>query len=68
MDTLVRTMKEAAAIVPYLSAVLSLLKTRAAPDWDGTKGHVGALTSEATIATFLAAIQAQLVAISYQDN
>ncbi|KAJ7846065.1 hypothetical protein B0H14DRAFT_964002 [Mycena olivaceomarginata] len=26
------------------------------------------LTSEATIATFLAAIQAQLVAISYQDN
>ncbi|KAJ7789921.1 hypothetical protein B0H14DRAFT_229198 [Mycena olivaceomarginata] len=68
MDTLVRTMKDAAAVVPYLSAVLSLLKTRAAPDCHGTKGHVGALTSEATIATFLAAIQAQLVAISYQDN
>jgi hypothetical protein len=70
-------MKEAAATVPYLSAVLSLLKTRAAPDWDGTKGHLKQpLSFRQTYscfiglaqATFLAAIQAQLVAISNQDS
>ncbi|KAJ7160546.1 hypothetical protein C8R43DRAFT_1176794 [Mycena crocata] len=37
-------------------------------DLSTTKEEIGNLTSEATIATFLAAVQAQIVAISYQDN
>ncbi|KAJ6545680.1 hypothetical protein B0H19DRAFT_286567 [Mycena capillaripes] len=37
-------------------------------DWETIKGQVGGLTSEAAIATFLAAVQSQIVALSYQDN
>ncbi|KAJ7792233.1 hypothetical protein B0H14DRAFT_171784 [Mycena olivaceomarginata] len=54
--------------VPYLSAISSLIKTQAAQDWENAKDNIGALTAEATVATFLAAVQAQLIALSYQDN
>ncbi|KAJ7714262.1 hypothetical protein B0H16DRAFT_1742737 [Mycena metata] len=36
--------------------------------WDTTKGQVAILTAGVTIATFLAAVQSQIVALSYQDN
>ncbi|KAJ7326267.1 hypothetical protein DFH08DRAFT_885244 [Mycena albidolilacea] len=54
--------------VPYFSAISSLIKTQAAQDWENARDNVGALTAEATVATFLAAVQAQLIALSYQDN
>ncbi|KAJ7190330.1 hypothetical protein GGX14DRAFT_408102 [Mycena pura] len=37
-------------------------------DWEAAKSQIGGLTSEAAIATFLAAVQAQIIALSYQDN
>ncbi|KAJ7825454.1 hypothetical protein B0H13DRAFT_2442400 [Mycena leptocephala] len=36
--------------------------------WETVKNQVGDLVSAATIATFLAAVQSQIIALSYQDN
>ncbi|KAJ7615867.1 hypothetical protein FB45DRAFT_1106615 [Roridomyces roridus] len=36
--------------------------------WETVKTHAGDQVSSATIATFLAAVQAQIIALSYQDN
>ncbi|KAJ7512003.1 hypothetical protein B0H11DRAFT_721085 [Mycena galericulata] len=37
-------------------------------EFDRVKAQIISLTSEATIATFLAAVQAQIIALSFQDN
>ncbi|KAJ7916274.1 hypothetical protein B0H13DRAFT_1998145, partial [Mycena leptocephala] len=51
------------------SVALALITaTRARQDWETVKSQVGGLTSEATIATFLAAVQSQILALSFQDN
>ncbi|GAW05839.1 hypothetical protein LENED_007723 [Lentinula edodes] len=52
-------------IIGFLSEFLSVQTTS---DWESAKNQVGRLSSEATIATFLAAVQSQIIAISYQDN
>ncbi|KAJ3852479.1 hypothetical protein EV368DRAFT_82499 [Lentinula lateritia] len=52
-------------IIGFLSEFLSIQTTS---DWESAKNQVGRLSSEATIATFLAAVQSQIIAISYQDN
>ncbi|KAJ7226223.1 hypothetical protein C8J57DRAFT_1731127 [Mycena rebaudengoi] len=55
------------APVPGLTFILELLR-EPEMDWDAVKDRIGGLNSEATIATFLAAVQAQVLALSYQDN
>ncbi|KAJ7767367.1 hypothetical protein B0H14DRAFT_3165170 [Mycena olivaceomarginata] len=54
--------------VKRLAFKLESVVTQAAQDWENARDNVGALTAEATVATFLAAVQAQLIALSYQDN
>ncbi|KAJ4473430.1 hypothetical protein C8J55DRAFT_519485 [Lentinula edodes] len=51
--------------IDSLSEFLSIQTTS---DWETAKNQVGRLSSEATIATFLAAVQSQIIALSYQDN
>ncbi|KAJ6478318.1 hypothetical protein C8R45DRAFT_1007030 [Mycena sanguinolenta] len=60
-----------AEIHPYIKVSVAILRTlagRYAMDWESVKDRTRDLNSEATIASFLAAVQAQIVAISYQDN
>ncbi|KAJ7160564.1 hypothetical protein C8R43DRAFT_1124033 [Mycena crocata] len=51
-----------------LAMVETLRETVFGLDWDTIKDRIGSLNSEATIATFLAAVQSQIIALSYQDN
>ncbi|KAJ7249628.1 hypothetical protein C8J57DRAFT_686759 [Mycena rebaudengoi] len=37
-------------------------------EWETMKGQIHSLASAATIATFLAAVQSQILSLSYQDN
>ncbi|KAJ7077238.1 hypothetical protein C8R44DRAFT_826256 [Mycena epipterygia] len=48
-----------------LEAVTSL---SSGTDWETIKAQIGNLASEAAIATFLAAVQSQIIALSYLDN
>ncbi|KAJ7258024.1 hypothetical protein C8J57DRAFT_1720948 [Mycena rebaudengoi] len=70
--TILDTPKEAKPLRRGLglsSMALALITaTWARQDWETVKSQVGGLTSEATIATFLAAVQSQILALSFQDN
>ncbi|KAF7362674.1 hypothetical protein MVEN_00616700 [Mycena venus] len=74
LATLASVASTLASIHPYSDlffAVLQAIIHRRdidALDWDTVKGQIGGLASEATIATFLAAVQSQIIALSYQDN
>ncbi|KAK6995895.1 hypothetical protein R3P38DRAFT_2800225 [Favolaschia claudopus] len=46
----------------------TILHTPAHQDWDDVRNKGGTLVSNATMATFLAAVQSQIIALSYQDN
>ncbi|KAJ7196734.1 hypothetical protein B0H12DRAFT_1167793 [Mycena haematopus] len=50
------------------AAVRSISEVALGQDWEAVKSLVGDLVSAATIATFLAAVQSQIIALSYQDN
>ncbi|KAJ7836487.1 hypothetical protein B0H13DRAFT_1913046 [Mycena leptocephala] len=66
---LVAKLRSLAGLHPYFGAVVYLfLAAQSKQDWETVKGQVGSLTSEAAIATFLAAVQSQILALSYQDN
>ncbi|KAJ6558943.1 hypothetical protein B0H10DRAFT_2446058 [Mycena sp. CBHHK59/15] len=61
------------APVPLWAPILAIFATLAEAwqddmDWETVQDSIGSLNSEATIATFLAAVQSQIIAISYQDN
>ncbi|KAJ7651434.1 hypothetical protein FB45DRAFT_1051157 [Roridomyces roridus] len=43
-------------------------RTGSPQGWDSFKGQAGNLTWGSTIATFLASVQANIIALSYQDN
>ncbi|KAK7013657.1 hypothetical protein R3P38DRAFT_2720401 [Favolaschia claudopus] len=45
-----------------------LLDSSLRQDWDDIKSESTSLLSNAAIATFLAAVQSQIIALSYQDN
>ncbi|KAK6969320.1 hypothetical protein R3P38DRAFT_3146311 [Favolaschia claudopus] len=73
------TIPEAAAVdllsenvVPSAQRASSALRTILPPpahqDWDDIRNKGGSLVSNATMATFLAAVQSQIIALSYQDN
>ncbi|KAF9456983.1 hypothetical protein BDZ94DRAFT_292217 [Collybia nuda] len=47
---------------------LFVSELRRPPDWETIKAQIGGLKAEATIATFLAAVQSQIVALSYENN
>ncbi|KAJ7136294.1 hypothetical protein C8R46DRAFT_581202 [Mycena filopes] len=58
-----------AAISPVASLVSGELKTDDEhARWEDIKSELGRLTAQAGIATFLSAVQAQIIALSYQDN
>ncbi|KAK7013650.1 hypothetical protein R3P38DRAFT_2545710 [Favolaschia claudopus] len=72
MKEILATLDEAAKIVPALRvatlALHMLLNTSLEPDWEDIKSESASLVSYATIATFLAAVQSQIIALTYQDN
>ncbi|KAJ6570500.1 hypothetical protein DFH09DRAFT_1153665 [Mycena vulgaris] len=60
-------MAAALEILKAMSTVLRIPLPFTA-DWDTVKLQIQSLNSAAIIATFLAAVQSQIIAISYQDN
>ncbi|KAK7013648.1 hypothetical protein R3P38DRAFT_3003546 [Favolaschia claudopus] len=50
------------------SPLRTILHPPAHQDWDDIRNKGGSLVSNATMATFLAAVQSQIIALSYQDN
>ncbi|KAK6995893.1 hypothetical protein R3P38DRAFT_3423892 [Favolaschia claudopus] len=67
-----RALESISEINPMLRVALltvhMVLNTSGQPDWDDIKSEIASLVSYATIATFLAAVQSQIIALSYQDN
>ncbi|KAJ7130375.1 hypothetical protein C8R44DRAFT_872187 [Mycena epipterygia] len=51
-----------------LGFILAVTSPTHGMEWETIKAQVGYLTSEATIATFLAAVQSQIIALSYGNN
>ncbi|KAJ7463684.1 hypothetical protein FB451DRAFT_1265217 [Mycena latifolia] len=69
METTIETSRAILNFLDDTSKVLWLLtRMRNVLDWERIRDQIGSLTSEATIATFLAAAQSQVITLSYQDN
>ncbi|KAK6969327.1 hypothetical protein R3P38DRAFT_3146331 [Favolaschia claudopus] len=70
--TLLDVLDRLAGIVPPVRiaclTLRMLLDSSLRQDWDDIKSESTSLLSNAAIATFLAAVQSQIIALSYQDN
>ncbi|KAJ7198128.1 hypothetical protein GGX14DRAFT_402155 [Mycena pura] len=68
-ETLANIEKAIPATGTFIGGLLRPMLTNVRDmDWERVNNQIGSLTSEATIATFLAAVQSQVIALSYQDN